>query len=250
LLLLLLSYLSGGGWLPFPGSREYHDIAGVYKGSRTLNALQAFGNSSVYVGGSLLLTLMFAVPFAIIRAKRELRPIFPEAFSTLSLLAVTFLCSAPVFVIGYFIAHYANHLPWMPSGRWFYVIVALTLGNLLLIEVADLVETKMAPELSRDYIRAAISRGEPALWRKEYLLPLIGNVFDTMLQKIPILYGGIIVLEYSIPIDGLNVGGLLQDAYTHNDGWTLLYLSQLFISTMQLLKLVSERVSPEKLREI
>jgi ABC-type dipeptide/oligopeptide/nickel transport system permease component len=248
-LIYLLSQFSGGGFLPTPFSEAYYGRSLTYKGSRILNSLIAFSSSSLYVLGSLLLTFLFAVPLAIFRAKRDSQPLFPEAFSTLPVRLITFICSTPVFVIGYFVAHKDN-LPFMPEAKWAYVIVGLAVGNLLFIEVVDSVSTQMSYELRKGYIRAAISRGEKWLWRREYLRPLLGFCSDTISQKIPILYGGIIVLEYSLPITGLNVGGLLQYSYSDRDGWTLFFLSVFFILTMQLLKFASERVSPEKLLEL
>lgn len=151
--------------------------------------------------GSLLLTLLVAVPVAVLTARRGLTAV------NWSLSVFTYLVSSlPVFWLGYLVIYISIHhfdlfpLTFGDGGqRWqsFYFllpVVVLGLGNGTLSEVVRYLREEIGRVLAEDYVSAARAKGA-SVWRHSFKEGFLIPITEIVAAKIPFILGGAVVVE-------------------------------------------------------
>ncbi|MFA5073416.1 MAG: ABC transporter permease [Nitrospirota bacterium] len=160
-------------------------------------------NTLILTIGSMLVTLIIAVPIALYSSVRGINKIsWPLTMGAYIISAI------PVFWLGYIVIYFFMHtlglfpLAFGYSGggqkyRWLYPllpIIVLGVGNGTISEVIRSLRTEMGRVLSEDYIRTARAKGAP-IWKHSFkegfLLPVSGIIS----AKIPFFLGGAVIVE-------------------------------------------------------
>ena len=151
--------------------------------------------------GSLLITLLIAVPIAIVSARRGVTP----THWVLSML--TYVVSAlPVFWLGYIVIYISMHRfglfplafgsrtqPWI----WIYFmlpVLVLGLSNGTMGEVVRHLREELSRVFSEDYICAARAKGA-SIWKHAFKEGLLIPITEIVAAKIPFILGGAVVVE-------------------------------------------------------
>lgn len=152
--------------------------------------------------GSMLVTLVIAVPIALHSAARGATP--PNVALTLGAYVVSAL---PVFWLGYIVIYvfihrfglfpiaFGSSIPEVHRWMFFMLpILVLGIGNGTTSEVIRTLREEMGRVLAEDYIRTARAKGA-SVWRhafrEGFLLPVTGIVAS----KIPFILGGAVIVE-------------------------------------------------------
>jgi peptide/nickel transport system permease protein len=172
---------------------------------RNINGIvfPAFRNTLILTVGSIVLSIVVAVPIGIFSAYR--------GFKTYSWPLVIFsyvMSSIPVFYLGYLILYaVSRHTGYLPiyyplgTGRgspilsYVLPIIVLGFGNESISEIVRLIANELERVMHSDYAVAAKARGESVLWSsvsEGILIPLITIVFS----KIPFIIGGAVIVEH------------------------------------------------------
>ena len=152
--------------------------------------------------GSLLITLLIAVPIALRAAVRG------QTVLTWSLTMLAYIASAlPVFWLGYLVIYVFIHrfgmFPLLSgSGKaqghpWVYFavpILVLGIGNGSLSEVIRHLREEMSRVLAEDYIRAARAKGA-SVWGHAFKEGCLLPVTEIVASKIPFIIGGAVIVE-------------------------------------------------------
>jgi len=160
------------------------------------------GMNTLYLTiGSLLLTLLIAVPIAIISARRGLTP------TSWSLTIFTYVVSAlPVFWLGYIVIYISIHqfgkfpLAFGSSAQtwsWFYFmlpVIVLGISNGTISEVVRFLREEMSRVFSEDYIVTARAKGA-SIWKHAFKEGFLIPVTEIVAAKIPFILGGAVVVE-------------------------------------------------------
>ena len=160
-------------------------------------------NTLILTIGSLIVTLLIAVPIAVVSSLRR-RP-----FLSWGLTLFAYILSAlPVFWLGY-IAIYIftkkfNLFPFLSAGaasgskiNWIYFllpIIVLGIGNGSISEIIRHMRTQLERVLSEDYIKAAKAKGA-SIWRHSFKEGILIPVTTMIAAKIPFMLGGAVVVE-------------------------------------------------------
>lgn len=158
-------------------------------------------NTIVLTLGSLIITLLIALPIALYSARRGIDRI------SWPLTMFAYLISAlPVFWLGYMVIYFFTHkLGLFPlafgfaSGgkRWLYMLLpicVLGLGNGTISEVIRFLRQELSRVLAEDYIRTAKAKGA-SLWRHAFKEGLLIPVTEIVASKIPFILGGAVIVE-------------------------------------------------------
>jgi len=175
----------------------------IRTGLPVLAEITRVGINTLYLTlGSMLVTLIIAVPIALYSAVRGLTPL------SLPLTLGAYVVSAlPVFWLGYIVIYIFIHrfglfpLAFGSSGpeehRWLFFmlpILVLGIGNGTTSEVIRTLHEEMSRVMAEDYIRTARAKGA-SVWkhafREGFLLPVTGIVAS----KIPFILGGAVIVE-------------------------------------------------------
>jgi peptide/nickel transport system permease protein len=160
-------------------------------------------NTLVLTIGSLLVTLLIAVPIAVYSAVRGTNKI------SWPLTMFAYVVSAlPVFWLGYIVIYFFMHtLGLFPLAfgfsrapqkfQWVYPllpILVLGVGNGTISEVIRFLRAEMERVLAEDYIRTAKAKGA-AMWKHSFKEGLLIPVTEIIASKIPFILGGAVIVE-------------------------------------------------------
>ncbi len=160
-------------------------------------------NTLVLTIGSMLITLLIAVPIALYSAVR--------GFDKISwpLTMFSYIVSAlPVFWLGYIVIYFFTHkLGIFPMAfgysvssqkfGWLYgllPIFVLGLGNGTISEVIRFLRNEMGRVMAEDYIRTARAKGA-SVWKHSFKEGLLIPVTEIIASKIPFILGGAVIVE-------------------------------------------------------
>jgi peptide/nickel transport system permease protein len=160
-------------------------------------------NTLVLTLGSMLVTLLIAVPIAVYSAVRGRNRI------SWPLTMFAYVISAlPVFWLGYIVIYFFMHtLGLFPLAygfsrtpqklQWLYPllpILVLGVGNGTISEVIRFLRAEMGRVLAEDYIRTAKAKGA-AVWKHSFKEGLLIPVTEIIASKIPFILGGAVIVE-------------------------------------------------------
>ena len=153
--------------------------------------------------GSLIITLLIAVPIALYSAVRGTDKL------SWPLTMFSYVISAlPVFWLGYVVIYFFTHkLGLFPlafgfsSGgqkfRWLYLLLpifVLGVGNGTISEVIRYLRQEMGRVMAEDYIRTARAKGA-SVWKHSFKEGLLIPVTEIVASKIPFILGGAVIVE-------------------------------------------------------
>jgi peptide/nickel transport system permease protein len=150
--------------------------------------------------GSMLVTLLIAVPIALYSSMRG----HSVAISwPLTMLGYVF-SALPVFWLAYIVIYVSVHgfgfFPLASSGMgggWLYTLVpvlVLGLGSGTISEVIRYLREEMSRVMAEDYIRTARAKGA-SVWRHAFKEGLLLPVSEIFAAKIPFILGGAVIVE-------------------------------------------------------
>jgi peptide/nickel transport system permease protein len=160
-------------------------------------------NTLILTIGSLIITLLIAVPIGLYSAVRGTDRI------SWPLTMFSYVISAlPVFWLGYIIIYFFTHqLSLFPlvsefssagqKYRWLYQflpIFVLGVGNGTISEVIRFLRQEMGRVMAEDYIRTARAKGA-SIWRHSFKEGLLIPVTEIIASKIPFILGGAVIVE-------------------------------------------------------
>jgi peptide/nickel transport system permease protein len=171
-------------------------------GLPVLSEVLRVGINTLYLTiGSLLLTLMIAVPIAILSARRGLTP------ASWSLTIFTYVVSAlPVFWLGYIVIYISIHqfgkfpLAFGSGAQkwsWFYFmlpVIVLGISNGTISEVVRFLREEMSRVFAEDYIVTARAKGA-SIWKHAFKEGFLIPITEIIAAKIPFILGGAVVVE-------------------------------------------------------
>jgi peptide/nickel transport system permease protein len=153
--------------------------------------------------GSLMITLLIAVPIALYSAVRGTNKI------SWPLTMFSYVVSAlPVFWLGYIVIYFFTHkLGLFPLAfgfsnagqkfRWLYQflpIFVLGVGNGTISEVIRYLRQEMGRVIAEDYIRSARAKGA-SVWKHAFKEGMLIPVTEIIASKIPFILGGAVIVE-------------------------------------------------------
>jgi peptide/nickel transport system permease protein len=160
-------------------------------------------NTLILTIGSLLLTLLIAVPIALYSAVHGAGKI------SWPLTLFSYVISAlPVFWLGYVVIYFFTHkLGLFPLAfgfssagqklRWLYQLLpifVLGVGNGTISEVIRFLRQEMFRVMAEDYIRTARAKGA-SVWKHSFKEGLLIPVTEIVASKIPFIFGGAVIVE-------------------------------------------------------
>ena len=153
--------------------------------------------------GSLVLTLLVAVPIAVHAAVNG-----DTAGNTAATVAAYIVSAVPVFWFGYIVVYVFIHkfgmFPLLSGTAakqphaWLYFLVPIfVLGTAsgTLAELIRHLREELSRVLAEDYIRTARAKGAP-VWRHAFKEGFLIPVTEIMSAKIPFLLGGAVIVEH------------------------------------------------------
>ncbi len=158
-------------------------------------------NTVYLTAGSMIMTLVLAVPIAVLSARRGLTP--TNWFFTI----FTYVVSAiPVFWFGYIVIYISIHqfgvFPLASSSSsqgwsWFHFmlpVIVLGLGNGTISEVVRYLREEMSRVFAEEYILTARAKGA-SIWKHSFKEGFLLPITEIIASKIPFLLGGAVVVE-------------------------------------------------------
>ena len=168
-------------------------------------------NTLLLTIGSLLITLLIAVPIALYSAVRGINRV------SWPLTMFSYVVSAiPVFWLGYIVIYFFTHKLGLfqlafgfSSGgqehRWIYVLLpifVLGVGNGTISEVIRFLRQEMGRVMEEDYIRTARAKGA-SVWKHAFKEGLLIPVTEMIASKIPFILGGAVIVEQVLNWPGM-----------------------------------------------
>ena len=174
----------------------------IRTGLPVFSELIRVGINTLYLTlGSLLVTLVIAVPIAIVSARRGLTP------ANWVLTMFTYVVSAlPVFWLGYIFIYISMHrfglfpLAFGSGSRqwnWIYFmlpVMVLGLSNGTMGEVVRHLRAELSRVFSEEYICTARAKGA-SIWKHAFKEGFLIPVTEIVAAKIPFILGGAVVVE-------------------------------------------------------
>jgi peptide/nickel transport system permease protein len=159
-------------------------------------------NTLILTIGSMLVTLLIAVPIALYSALRGTNRI------SWPLTMFAYVISAlPVFWFGYIVLYVFMHkfgvfpLAFGSSSSqkyvWLYALIpifVLGVGNGTISEVIRSLRAEMGRVMAEDYIRTAKAKGA-SVWKHSFKEGLLIPVTEIIASKIPFILGGAVIVE-------------------------------------------------------
>ncbi len=160
-------------------------------------------NTLLLTVGSLMITLLIAVPIALYSAVRGTNRIsWPLTMSSYVISAL------PVFWLGYIVIYFFTHkLGLFPIAfgfssagqkyRWLYQLLpifVLGVGNGTISEVIRYLRQELGRVMAEDYIRTARAKGA-SVWKHAFKEGLLIPVTEIVASKIPFILGGAVIVE-------------------------------------------------------
>ena len=153
--------------------------------------------------GSMLMTLLIAVPIALYSSVRGHSVAISWPLTMLGYL----ISALPVFWLGYIAIyisiHNFNFFPLASMSQsagvndWLYTLVpvlVLGLGNGTISEVIRNLREEMSRVMAEDYVRTARAKGA-SVWRHAFKEGLLLPVTEIIASKIPFILGGAVIVE-------------------------------------------------------
>jgi peptide/nickel transport system permease protein len=177
--------------------------ASMRTGLPVLGEIVRVGVNTLYLTmGAMLVTLMVAVPIALLSARRGLTPL------SWSLTMFSYVASAlPVFWLGYIVIYvFTRKFGLFPIAfgfsdsqelGWLYFLLpifVLGLGNGTISEVVRYLREEMVRVFSEDYIQTARAKGA-SVWKHSFKEGFLIPVTEIIASKIPFILGGAVVVE-------------------------------------------------------
>jgi peptide/nickel transport system permease protein len=177
--------------------------ASMRTGLPVLGEIVRVGINTLYLTmGAMLVTLLAAVPIALLSARRGQTPL------SWSLTMFSYVASAlPVFWLGYIVIYvFTRKFGLFPIAfgfsdsqelGWLYFLLpifVLGLGNGTISEVVRYLREEMARVFSEDYIRTARAKGA-SIWKHSFKEGFLIPVTEIIASKIPFILGGAVVVE-------------------------------------------------------
>ena len=174
----------------------------IRTGLPVFSELIRVGINTLYLTlGSLLVTLVIAVPIAIVSARRGITP------ANWLLTMFTYVVSAlPVFWLGYIFIYISMHyfglfpLAFGSAARkwnWLYFmlpVMVLGLSNGTMGEVVRHLREELSRVFSEEYICTARAKGA-SIWKHSFKEGLLIPITEIVAAKIPFILGGAVVVE-------------------------------------------------------
>lgn len=157
-------------------------------------------NTLILTIGSMLVTLLIAVPIALYSAARGMNRV------SWPLTMFAYVVSAlPVFWLGYIVLYVFMHkfglFPvFSGTGQRFGMLYSLLpifvlgVGNGTISEVIRYLRDEMGRVMAEDYIRTARAKGAP-VWKHSFKEGLLIPVTEIISSKIPFILGGAVIVE-------------------------------------------------------
>jgi peptide/nickel transport system permease protein len=158
-------------------------------------------NTLILTLGSLIVTLLIAVPIALVSAIGGVNKV------SWPLTMFSYVISAlPVFWLGYVVIYFFTHklglfplaFGFASGGRkWLYMllpVLVLGVGNGTISEVIRTLRQEMSRVLAEDYIRTARAKGA-SVWKHAFKEGLLIPVTEIVASKIPFILGGAVIVE-------------------------------------------------------
>jgi len=160
-------------------------------------------NTLILTLGSMLVTLLIAVPIALYSVVRGINKI------SWPLTMFAYVVSAlPVFWLGYIVIYFFTHkLGLFPLAfgyamtstkfGWLYALLpifVLGVGNGTISEVIRSLRDEMGRVMAEDYIRTARAKGA-SVWKHSFKEGLLIPVTEIVAAKIPFILGGAVIVE-------------------------------------------------------
>ncbi len=174
----------------------------IRTGLPVLNEVIRVGINTLYLTiGSMIVTLLIAVPVALFTARRGQTPVN----WILTMLAYV-LSALPVFWLGYIVIYISMYqfglfpLAFASSSQkwnWLYFmlpVLVLGLSNGTTSEVVRYLREEMSRVFSEDYIRTARAKGA-SIWKHSFKEGFLIPVTEIIASKIPFILGGAVVVE-------------------------------------------------------
>ena len=175
----------------------------IRTGLPVLREIVRVGINTLYLTiGSMLVTLLVAVPIALSSARRGVT-LFNWPFTMFSYV----VSALPVFWLGYVVIYIFLHkfglfpiLLGASSSRKLTIvyfllpILVLGIGNGTVGEVVRYLSDEMRRVLAEDYVRTAIAKGASA-WRHSFKEGFLIPITEIIAAKIPFILGGAVVVE-------------------------------------------------------
>jgi peptide/nickel transport system permease protein len=176
--------------------------ASIRTGMPVLSEVLRVGfNTLILTLGSLLITLLIAVPIALSSAIGGVNKV------SWPLTMFSYVISAlPVFWLGYVVIYFFTHqlglfplaFGFASGGRkWLYMllpVLVLGVGNGTISEVIRTLRQEMSRVLAEDYIRTARAKGA-SVWKHAFKEGLLIPVTEIVASKIPFILGGAVIVE-------------------------------------------------------
>lgn len=174
----------------------------IRTGLPVLNEVIRVGINTLYLTiGSMIVTLLIAVPVALFTARRGQTPV-----NWLLTMLAYVLSALPVFWLGYIVIYISMHhfglfpLAFTSSSQkwsWLYFmlpVLVLGLSNGTTSEVVRYLREEMSRVFSEDYIRTARAKGA-SIWKHSFKEGFLIPVTEIIASKIPFILGGAVVVE-------------------------------------------------------
>jgi len=174
----------------------------IRTGLPVLNEVIRVGINTLYLTiGSMIVTLLIAVPVALFTARRGQTPV-----NWLLTMLAYVLSALPVFWLGYIVIYISMHhfglfpLAFASSSQkwsWLYFmlpVLVLGLSNGTTSEVVRYLREEMGRVFSEDYIRTARAKGA-SIWKHSFKEGFLIPVTEIIASKIPFILGGAVVVE-------------------------------------------------------
>ncbi len=157
-------------------------------------------NTIILTIGSMLVTLLIAIPIALYSAVRGMNRL------SWPLTMFAYVVSAlPVFWLGYIVLYVFMHkfglFPvFSGTGQRFGMLYSLLpifvlgVGNGTISEVIRYLRDEMGRVMAEDYIRTARAKGAP-VWKHSFKEGLLIPVTEIISSKIPFILGGAVIVE-------------------------------------------------------
>ncbi|HTF99990.1 MAG TPA: ABC transporter permease [Nitrospirota bacterium] len=158
-------------------------------------------NTIVLTLGSLIITLVIALPIALYSAVRGI-----DRISWPFTMVAYIISALPVFWLAYMVIYFFTHkLGLFPlafgfaSGakKWLYMLLpifVLGVGNGTISEVIRFLRQEMGRVMAEDYIRTARAKGA-SVWRHAFKEGMLIPVTEIVASKIPFILGGAVIVE-------------------------------------------------------
>ena len=209
--------------------------------------------------GSMLVTLLIAVPIALYSSVRG-----HAAAISWPLTMLGYVISAlPVFWLGYIAIYISIHsFDFFPlvsfsqaagGNTWLYTLVpvlVLGLGNGSISEVIRHLREEMSRVMAEDYVRTARAKGA-SVWRHAFKEGMLIPVTEIIAAKIPFMLGGAVIVEQVFNWPGM--GRMAWQAAQDRDFPVIMGIALVaaaFVRAGSLLqRIVCSMVNPQRSRE-